>query len=74
MPASGPAAAGVDTAMHRLVGRLLHLAAAIAAVELVPLPYGTDTLPTRDALLVAVTVFGIGKILYDTLFFDHFHS
>jgi hypothetical protein len=58
--------------MVRLGIRLLILSAVIGAIALVPMPVGNEILAIRDAVMTTTVVFGIGKILYDTLFYDHF--
>jgi len=61
--------------MVKLLGqRLLTLGAAILGLAIVPMPFGNETVGGRQAVLVAATVFGIGKVLYDTLFYDHYRS
>jgi hypothetical protein len=58
--------------MARLLKRLYVWTAIMAVILLVPIPIGNDTLGAHDGVLVVAFVFGIGMILYDTLFYDHF--
>jgi hypothetical protein len=44
----------------------------MTALMLAPIPVGNETLGVHDGVLTVVFVLGIGKILYDTLFYDHF--
>lgn len=58
--------------MRRFLGRLLRLALVFGALYVLPSPTATFPVGVRNAVLTFVAVAGIGKILYDTLFFDHF--
>jgi hypothetical protein len=58
--------------VRRLLIRSVWLAGILTLLALAPVPTGVCPVGAHHAALVFVAIAGMGKILYDTLFYDHY--
>lgn len=63
-----------DGVIVRLARRLATLAVVLLAVAFVPDGGQLGPVRAKQAALTVLTVAGVGKILYDTLFYDRFQA
>lgn len=63
------AAAGVKRALRRIGV----LAVLVCVLCLLPVPPAQPYQRAYNGLIAFVLIGGLGKILYDTLFYDHYH-
>ena len=63
---------GWQAALARFLRRLVTLAGATWVAYRIPLPILEEWLPFRDVLVATVSVLALGKLLFDTLFYDRF--
>lgn len=69
---SGPSLKREPRMVRHLLVRLAWLAAILALLALAPFPSDACPVGARHAAIAFAAVAGIGKILYDTLFYDHY--
>ncbi|MGC8668928.1 MAG: hypothetical protein ACP5VE_12515 [Chthonomonadales bacterium] len=55
-----------------LLIRLVWLAGILVLLALAPVPSDAAPVGARHAVVAFAAVAGVGKILYDTLFYDHY--